>query len=218
MAKKELLRNVVYKVLVILLVAGATRVLACSTVCSSDTDIREDAQVWATAMADESLQLMQKEVLANFKKLQQERKRMTDFNRIINPSAELRVFVSSSMSLQTLKSYYRNCARYNGIMVFKGLPDGSFQKLYKLIGQITGSNNSNKPEVALQMDDEVFARFGVNHVPAIVLSKESNCLFKQSCQIVFDKVTGNIGIKRALEEFASSGDLQPEAQRLLKAE
>lgn len=218
MAKTQLLRDVVYKTLANILIAGATQALACgSQVCNADVDIREPTRGWVMDTTNEALQLMQKEALVNFEKLQQERGRMEDFSRIVNPEASLRVFVSSTMPIETLKSYYRACAKYGGVMVFKGLPNGSFKELYKLVADITASGNKQegKEEAAMQIDDEVFTKFEITHVPAIVISKESDCLFNQSCHVMFDKVSGNIGIKRALEEFAGSGDLSAEAARIL---
>lgn len=218
MEKKELLRPLIFKVAASLLLITATKVLGCgSQVCNADIDIKESARGWVMDATNEALQLMQKEALVNFEKLQQERGRMEDFSRIVNPQVNLRIFVSSSMSIETLKSYYRACAKYGGIMVFKGLPNGSFKELYKLVADITasGNNQESKEEAAMQIDDEVFSKFEITHVPAIVISKESDCLFRQSCQVMFDKVTGNIGIKRALEEFAGSGDLRSEAEGIL---
>jgi type-F conjugative transfer system pilin assembly protein TrbC len=68
----------------------------------------------------------------------------------------------------------------------------------------------------MQIDDETFERFGINAVPTILLVKEEDCLEAQSCKVTYDKITGSIGIKAALEKFAINGDLSQEAQELLQ--
>lgn len=209
-------------ILIFSFVAGFNaRIIACdSTLCKHDLKISESTKNWVTEARERGLRTMQREVSVNFKKLQLERGRLNDLERIINPEAQIRVFVSSSMPLSVLKTYYKACVKYNGIMVFKGLPQGSFKELYKSVAEITaitakGAHSSN--DGAIQIDDEIFELFGVSSVPTIILSKESDCLFNQSCKRVFDKIEGNIGIKRALEEFAGSGDLKSEARKILKS-
>ena len=40
-------------------------------------------------------------------------------------SVLLKVFISSSMGLELLKTYVRQAKRYGGVLVFNGLPDNS---------------------------------------------------------------------------------------------
>lgn len=71
-------------------------------------------------------------------------------------------------------------------------------------------------EGSVQIDDEEFDKFDVKTVPVIILSKRENCLGLEKCRITFDKVSGNIGVRRALELFGQEGgELQIEAGELL---
>ena len=131
----------------------------------------------------------------------------------LKPRPRLRIFVSSSMPISLLKSYAREAIRYNGVLVFRGLPEGSFYRLAKLVSDISGNNAEG---IAMQIDDEAFKAFDVKSVPTIVLSKEASIFSEQVKGGAFDKVGGNVTIRYALERFAKEGDLKANALELLK--
>lgn len=123
----------------------------------------------------------------------------------------LRVFVSSSMNKQLLKHYIEQAKRYKAVLVFNGLPNGSWLELAELIYEITGGTAEN---TAVQLDDISFKEYSINSVPSFVLSSEED-IFNQDREVEYDKVSGNIGIKRALEEIYEKGDLSEVAQEIL---
>ena len=125
-----------------------------------------------------------------------------------------RIFVSSSMSKHLLKNYARQAKKYNAVLVFNGLPSGSWRKLSELITEISGDE---REAIAAQIDNEAFARFNVSGVPSFVLSREED-IFAQEPKVTFDKVSGSIGIGSALEIFAASGELKDIANTILKGE
>ena len=124
-----------------------------------------------------------------------------------------RIFVSSSMSINLLKSYAKSAKKYNAILVFQGLPDGSWHKLSNLVSEISGNDNA---AIAMQIDDEAFNQFGITNVPSFVLAKEEE-IFSANPKVTFDKVTGSIGVKKALEVFADGGQLADIARNHLEA-
>ena len=129
----------------------------------------------------------------------------------------LKVFISSSMSPELLKTYVRQAKRYGGVLVFNGLPDNSWVKLNKTVTEIVG----NEEGVGIQIDPEEFDRFNIKTVPAFVLFKEDNRVTYTSKEaeenkVIYDKVTGNIGIEAALRLFAEKGELSLEAQAKLE--
>ncbi|MFP3018270.1 MAG: type-F conjugative transfer system pilin assembly protein TrbC [Candidatus Tisiphia sp.] len=133
---------------------------------------------------------------------------------LINP-AVLKMFISSGMPSNLLKTYHQQAVKYGGTLVFKGLPNGSFKELSKLVMSIS----ENGEVGSMQIDDEAFDQFGINVVPAILLVKQEGYLdrcFGKSCKVTYDKITGSIGIKAALEKFVINGDLSQEAQELLQ--
>jgi type-F conjugative transfer system pilin assembly protein TrbC len=129
----------------------------------------------------------------------------------IRESYTLRVFVSSSMNKQLLKHYIEQAKRYKAVLVFNGLPNGSWRELAELIYEITGGTAEN---TAVQLDDISFKEYSINSVPSFVLSREED-IFNQDREVEYDKVSGNIGIKRALEEISENGDLSEIAQAIL---
>lgn len=131
---------------------------------------------------------------------------------VLKPRPSLQIFVSNSMPRQLLKAYAREAIRYEGVLVFRGLPEGSFRKITNLVIDVS---DKNQP-CAMQIDDEAFTGFGIRSVPAIVLSKPVSMFDEQKGEGKFDKVYGNITIKAALELFSSSGDLATNAKELLK--
>jgi type-F conjugative transfer system pilin assembly protein TrbC len=132
-------------------------------------------------------------------------------DEVINPRPALQIFVSSSMPKALLKNYALEAKKYGGVLVFRGLPDGSVHKFTEYLMDIVTEETS-----AMQIDDEAFAAFGINSVPAIVLSKPETIFSKEKTEAKFDKVIGNITIKAALELFAGSGDMQSSVKKLLR--
>ncbi len=126
-----------------------------------------------------------------------------------------RIFVSNSMPKSLLKSYALEAKKYNGVLIFKGLPDGSFKAMSELVQYISKDQDA-EDNLAIQIDDEVFDKFGVTAVPTFVLSQERECMEGMSCQNLYDKIGGNIGIKAALEKFAESGELKEASAKILQ--
>jgi type-F conjugative transfer system pilin assembly protein TrbC len=128
-------------------------------------------------------------------------------------SATLKVFVSSSMSTELLKTYVKEARCYGGVLVFNGLPDNSWVKLNNMIMEIV----EDQEGVGIQIDPEEFDRFNIKTVPAFVLIKESDWITGTSKEmaedrVIYDKVTGNIGTEAALRLFAEQGELGAMAQ------
>lgn len=135
-----------------------------------------------------------------------------DFESDPKWGTSFRIFVSNSMSKNLLKSYAEQAKKYGGVLVLNGLPKGSWWELSELITEVSGNN----PElVAMQIDDEAFARFNIREVPSFLLSKEED-IFAENSKVTFDKVTGSVGIRRALELFKEQGELSDIASNKLE--
>lgn len=135
---------------------------------------------------------------------------------IFGSSTTLRVFVSSSMSKSLLKAYVNEAKKYKAILIFNGLPDGSWRELSKLVSEIVSPDD----EVAIQIDDEAFKRFNVKSVPSFILSKGDRNKWQAESDEdeVYDKASGNIGILGFLRLVSDKGNLSAEANELLKKE
>lgn len=119
-----------------------------------------------------------------------------------NPSkTHLFVFISSSMPKEAIKNYLIEAKKYEAELIIKGLIDGSFVKTQKFI-QTFGDN------AYFQIDDKAFERFSITQVPAIVLVRDQDCPPDQKCNLIFDKIYGNVSIKHALNLFDEEGDVK----------
>ena len=131
---------------------------------------------------------------------------------IFEDLAELKIFVSSSMGKNLLKNYVSQAKKYNATLVFNGLPAGSWMRLSILVSDITDMDGDG---VAIQVDDEAFKRFGIKSVPSFVLVKAGG-VFDEKTSNIFDKIAGNIGIRRVLEAFKNEGELSEFAAAILE--
>lgn len=171
------------------------------------SQIIADDEAWAIDLGNRSRNMVWQDLKSKFEDAQNLN---SDIGNERQSLSGLYVFVSTSMSHALLKSYASMANIYGATLVFKGLPYGSFKELAKLVQIITKDN-----EVAIQIDDEAFDRFNVVCVPTIILSKNSEYHPNQTEQVTYDKMTGNVGIKYSLEQFATNGDLQSEAREYL---
>lgn len=174
---------------------------------------------WAEDLSDQAINMVWEDLSGKFNQQQQ----LEEGNRVIagstparRQSSGLYIFVSSSMPKSLLKSYLSEAAHYNGVLVLKGLPNGSFKELTKLVIELSGDpkagdNGNIDLPAGFQIDDQAFEEFLVTNVPCIVLVKAPNYMPNQTDIPIFDKITGNLGIKYALEQFSSSGELASQA-------
>lgn len=127
----------------------------------------------------------------------------------------LRIFVSTTMSIELLKYYHKQAKHYGGYLVMNGLPEDSFQGLVSLMYQVCELKPGSSFEgtnCGILVDSEWFNEFEIKSVPSFVLSKSEGVT---GSKVTFDKVGGNIGVPRALEIMSDKGDLNQEARKWL---
>jgi type-F conjugative transfer system pilin assembly protein TrbC len=178
---------------------------------------------FASDLANRSRQVAMKSIKAKWKELQIMQAKsaanqsafdsedLDDLIPLNEPNYTLRIFVSSSMGDSLLKHYVEQAKKYKAVLVFNGLPDNSFLKLTELVYQITGGTGE---ATSIQLDNISFKRYGITSVPSFVLNTEED-VFNQSKPLKFDKISGNIGIRRALETIEEQGELSDIAGLIL---
>ncbi|MCP3848682.1 MAG: type-F conjugative transfer system pilin assembly protein TrbC [Gammaproteobacteria bacterium] len=138
--------------------------------------------------------------------------------RDIQRFGEIKVFVSNSMGERLLQTYVAEAKKYGATLIFAGLPnDASGKGSWKELGRLVGAISSGD-EIAMQINDKEFKEYGISSVPTIVMLKNLDEIeaLKGNEVEVFDKVTGNVGIRGALELFASEGELKSLADGFLR--
>jgi len=216
--------NLTIIVLLILGIVQASAVIACDNAVCNKSDsstvltgqVSEEDRQWAESLTNSSIDMMWQNLKSKFES-QGQLEIKTGFKSNSDEERERRfaglyIFVSTSMPKPLLKSYLSEANKYGGVLVFKGLPQGSFKELTKLVIDLTGNNGSLQDIAAnVTIDDEAYARFKVVSVPTIVLSKEDDYHPNQTAVLKFDKMVGNVGVKYSLEEFSRLGELATQA-------
>lgn len=121
------------------------------------------------------------------------------------------MFASFGLSDSLLRQMLDYAKIYNGVIVLKGIENNSFKQTAEHIQRLSKEGE----EAAIIIDPTLFKQFEVERVPAYILAKQEKCPVGISCKPSYDKITGNITPKYALEKFAEKGDLSLEAKLLL---
>lgn len=123
------------------------------------------------------------------------------------------LFASFGLNDTTLRQMLDYAKIYNGVIVLRGIEDNSFKTTAEHIQKLA----SEGEEVAIIIDPTLFKQYQVTQVPAYVLARQAECPVGMSCKARYDKITGNITPKYALEKFVEKGELASEATKLLGA-
>lgn len=114
-----------------------------------------------------------------------------------DPHSPLYVFVSFSMPDEALLSLSQDVQKVGGIFVLRGLPENSFKKLaIKLY-----SLRKQGLHATIQIDPRLFTQFNVEKVPSFVVKHPKG----------FDKLSGHVSLRYALEKISSEASNQLKA-------
>ena len=204
MAKIQLLRSVA-SILVIIFGLSVSQSLADNLL-----EVTKEDREWAKALGETH----REEFLSRMSARAKEYFGEDEGTGMLKPRPALQIFVSSSMPKSLLRDYAKEASIYGGVLVFRGLPKGSMIKLTELVRDISDEDYP----AAMQIDDESFTIYGVDSVPAIILSQNEG--FGQIERQIpkHDKIYGNVPIRYALESFAKSGNLADRANEILEQE
>jgi len=129
-------------------------------------------------------------------------------------SYPLMIFVSSSIPPSSLKDLMIQARKSHGVLIFRGVINGSLRKTKDYLAQL------GKENVSAIIDPRLFEEFNITLVPTfVVLGKgyknctDSRCNFTP----LHDRISGNVTLQYALEQFANGkqGNAKAEAAALL---
>lgn len=126
--------------------------------------------------------------------------------------ANFYIFASFSLSDNVLREMIDYAKVYNGIIVFRGLENNSFKVTSEHIQKIAKED----AEAAIIIDPTLFTKFEIKQVPSFIIAKEELCAAQMNCSNSYDKLTGNVTPRFALEKFAEKGELSTYAARILE--
>ena len=94
-------------------------------------------------------------------------------------------------------------------ILLRGMVDNSMPKTMALIGSL------NKEGVRAAIYPKVFEMLKLKVVPCYVLIINNHCE-EDKCDLVHDKIIGNVTVEYALSRFVAEGDGKEKAKELLK--
>ena len=119
------------------------------------------------------------------------------------------IFASFSLGEKNLENLIKLASNYNGAVILRGFKNGSFKETAAFLSKFSTEKEG------ILIDPSLFIEYEVTKVPTFVLTKPCNEGLQVSCQAIFDKLTGMVSPRYALEKFSSSGELAREAKERL---
>ena len=135
------------------------------------------------------------------------------------------IFISFSMPEELIREYIKDAKKYSGTLVLRGLVNNSIKQTVQKLRQIeniTSNSENQKSNLSIIIHPHLFKLYNVKQVPTIVLGEDNmGCILKyDDCadSYKYDKISGSITIKYALEQIKDNGELNTSlvAQYFLK--
>lgn len=111
------------------------------------------------------------------------------------------IFISFSMPNESIKGWMNEGEKIGAPVVTRGLVNNSFKETLKKVSEFTHDNKGG-----VQIDPNLFRRFHIDRVPAVVVSKNESCLPTQTCMDEFDVIYGDVTLSYALKKIAVRND------------
>lgn len=122
------------------------------------------------------------------------------------PEDDLMIFVSTSLSPETLKLLGEQAQRAGGVLMLRGfkggLKKGALQETIKVMKPVVDSGAN------FQIDPEAFTRFDVQAVPTFVLAapvEGCQVTLEQKCELQAAMLSGDVSLDYALEHWVKRG-------------
>ena len=131
-------------------------------------------------------------------------------NQNQNPrTTDFLIFASFSIGEKNLENLIKLATNYNGAVVLRGFKDGDLKKTTAFMSKIATEKEG------FLIDPNLFLQYGVTKVPTFVLTKPCDQGLQANCKVIFDKLTGMVSPRYALQKFSETGELANEAKERL---
>ena len=119
------------------------------------------------------------------------------------------IFASFSLGEKHLEDLIKSASEYKGVVILRGLKNGSFRETAEFISKFT------KEKEGVLIDPNLFKEYQILKVPSFVITKPCGDGGLSNCKVVFDKLTGSVSPRYALEKFKERGELKKEVKERL---
>ena len=119
-----------------------------------------------------------------------------------NRNSNVLIFVSFSMPKESIKGWMQEAEKIHAPVVIRGLVNNSFKATIQKMKELVNDNQGG-----VQIDPNLFRKFKIKQVPAVVVRSIQNCLPTQTCFEDYDVIYGNVHLDYALEKIANQNDV-----------
>lgn len=122
------------------------------------------------------------------------------------------IFVSFSMPNESIKGWINDAEKIHAPVLIRGLVNNSFKETTKKMIVLSEDNHGG-----VQLDPQLFKALDIKQVPAVVVTKNIQCVTTKTCGGTYDVVSGDVHLEYALEKIVRQKDeLSPIAEAALK--
>ena len=129
-----------------------------------------------------------------------------------NNNGNLYIFVSFSLGEKALLNLAQDAKQFGATFILKGFKERSYAQTVQALQKVI-----LKTGQGVIIDPELYSLFNITAVPTFILTNPLQLRPEIRSQTpIHDKLQGHVSTHYALETFAKEGDLNNEAQALLK--
>jgi conjugal transfer pilus assembly protein TrbC len=132
------------------------------------------------------------------------------------------IFASFSIGEKGLRNLIKQAALYRGAVILRGFKNGDLKETAKFLLQFAGKGGSQLEgdsgddlgggREGIAIDPTLFEEYSITKVPTYVLTMPCEEVgLGRGCKAQYDKLTGNVSPRYALEKFSERGELSKEA-------
>ena len=119
------------------------------------------------------------------------------------------IFASFIIGEKNLENLIRLATSYNGAVILRGFKNGSFKETAAFLSKFS------QEKEGILIDPNLFLEYGVTKVPTFILTKPCEEGLQVNCKTVYDKLTGMVSPRYALQKFSETGELKEFAKESL---
>jgi type-F conjugative transfer system pilin assembly protein TrbC len=124
-------------------------------------------------------------------------------------STDFLIFASFSLGEKNLENLIKLASNYNGVVILRGFKNGNIKETAAFLSKFSSDKEG------ILIDPNLFIECQVTKVPTFVLTKPCDQGLQVNCQAIFDKLTGMVSPRYALEKFSEKGELKEFAKERL---